>query len=112
MGEETPRQTIDERRPREAFLNQDRIVSKRRIELAQPVRHSRLPRHALELILKHLRRDRSLPEPFQGKALLEVGADAILQNLSRHRPLERARGPDLVGIVDALDGRLRTNSLF
>ena len=67
--------------------------------------------HPVQFALEHVGRDRSGPKLFQRRRLLQVLDDLALQQLARHRLLERLVGPDLMGVVDALDRFLGRNAI-
>ena len=106
VGEEVSRQAIDQGRPRQAFLDERPVVSERRDELVQAVRHLRSAEHALPFRAQHLGSDRRVPELLEGDRLLQVRPDHPGQNFAGDRLIEGSSRTDLVGVVDALDGLL------
>ncbi len=106
VGEHVPRQATHQCGTHERFLDQQRVVAQRAEELAQPIRHSRLPSHALHLLLQSVGRDGRVPELLEREAFLQVRADLLLEDRAGYRFLEGFRCPDLVRVVDAVDSFL------
>src|SRR5713101_4815282 len=82
------------------------------VQFLQPFRHPSLTRHPLHLLPEHLVCYRRTPELLERNTLLEVSANLLLQEGARYSLLERLSRPDLVGIVDALDGFLGLDAVL
>ncbi|HEV8198731.1 MAG TPA: hypothetical protein VGS03_01775 [Candidatus Polarisedimenticolia bacterium] len=93
---EAPREPIGEGSPREAFLDENRIVPQRREQLPEPLRHARAAGHALELALEHRAGHGRVPEALERGRLLQVRLDLPFPDLPRDRFLERLRRAELV----------------
>ena len=111
-GEEVPAQPVHQDRPRQALLDQERVVTERGVQLEQPLGQPRACRHPLQLAPEHLVRHGSLPKLLQRHALLENHPNLGLQQGSRHCFIERPGRAKLMGVGDAFDDFLAFHAIL
>src|SRR5436190_826835 len=107
-----PCEPIDQYGTYKGLLQQPGVVPQRGVQFLESGWHSRVPCDSLRLVREHCRSYWSVPDLFQGHALLEIGHDLLHQDAARHGLLKRLRHSDLVGVIHTLDGFLSLDPIF
>jgi len=105
------RETLHQNRPGEALLNQECVVPECGVDFLQAFGEAGASGNPLQLGFQPFSGDRSVPDPFQGYRLLEVGPHLLFKDPRGDGLVERFGGPELVSEIDFLNGALGLDTL-